>query len=191
MGVVMKIIKRNAIILAAILFVCVAVYLNWAYNRQEENLSEPGARETVNAVSAEGDGEGLFYEAPVPAVSTASAVTEYFTSARLTRQQARDSAISTLREAAENESAAAEAVSGAMDAITVMAQYTVAEAEIESLVMAKGFEDCLVFLDGQSAIVAVPAPPSGLTFTAVSRITDIVLEKTDLNTEQIKIIEVK
>ena len=29
----MKIIKRNVIILVAILFVCVAVYLNWAYNR--------------------------------------------------------------------------------------------------------------------------------------------------------------
>ncbi len=191
MGVVMKIIKRNAIILAAVLFVCVAVYLNWAYNRQEETLREADAGETVTAVSSEGEGEGLFYEAPVPAVSTASAVTEYFTSARLTRQQARDSAISTLREAAENESAAAEAVSGAMEAITVMARCTVTEAEIESLVMAKGFDDCLVFLDAQSAVVAVPAPPAGLTFTAVSRITDIVLEKTDLNTEQIKIIEVK
>ena len=189
MGVVMKIIKRNAIILAAILFVCVAVYLNWAYNRQEAALAEPDSRETVSTVS---DGEeSLFYEAPVPAVSTASAVTEYFTSARLTRQQSRDSAISTLRDAAETESAASEAVSGALEAITVMAQYTVVEAEIESLVMAKGFEDCLVFLDSQSAVVAVPAPPSGLTFTAVSRITDIVLEKTDLNTEQIKIIEVK
>ncbi len=187
----MRIIKRNAIILAAILFVCVAVYLNWAYNRQERALSETGSKETVSAVDTADEGDGLFYEAPVPAVSTASAVTEYFTSARLTRQQARDSAISTLRDAAESESAAAEAVSGALDAITVMAQYTVAEAEIESLVMAKGFEDCLVFLDAQSAIVAVPAPPAGLTFTAVSRITDIVLEKTELNTEQIKIIEVK
>ncbi len=191
MGVVMKIIKRNAIILAAILFVCVAVYLNWAYNRQEQAMTGPDARETVSAVGAEDQSEGLFYEAPVPAVSTASAVTEYFTSARLTRQQARDSALSTLREAAENESAAAEAVNGALDAITVMAGYTVAEAEIEALVVAKGFEDCLVFLDAQSAIVAVPAPPTGLTFAAVSRITDIVLEKTDLNTEQIKIIEVK
>ncbi len=195
MGVVMKIIKRNAIILAAILFVCVAVYLNWAYNRQEQALSEPDTRETVSAVSAEGalegEGEGLFYEAPIPAVSTASAVTEYFTSARLTRRQSRDSAISTLREASEQESAAAEAVGGALEAITAMAQYSVTEAEIESLVMAKGFEDCLVFLDAQSAIVAVPAPPSGLTYAAVSRITDIVLEKTELNTEQIKIIEVK
>ena len=187
----MKIIKRNAIILAAILFVCVAIYLNWAYNRQEDALTETETRETVSAVSAGGEGEGLYYEAPVPAVSTASAVTEYFTSARLTRQQARDSAVNTLRDAAENESAAAEAVSGALDAITVMARYTVTEAEIEALVMAKGFEDCLVFLDAQSAIVAVPAPPSGLTFAAVSRITDIVLEKTELNTEQIKIIEVK
>ena len=187
----MKIIKRNAIILAAILFVCVAVYLNWAYNRQERALTGTGGEEPVSAASAESDGEGLYYEAPVPAVSTASAVTEYFTSARLTRQQARDSAISTLRDAAATESAAAEAVSGALDAITVMARYTVIEAEIESLVMAKGFEDCLVFLDGESAIVAVPAPPSGLTFSAVSRITDIVLEKTELNTEQIKIIEVK
>ena len=186
----MKIIKRNAIILAAILFVCVAVYLNWAYNRQEQVLTEPDSQKSVRSVSAEDEG-GLFYEAPVPAVSTASAITEYFTSARLTRQQARDSAVSTLRDAAETESAAAEAVSGALDAITVMARFTVVEAEIESLVMAKGFEDCLVFLDGESAIVAVPAPPSGLTLSAVSRITDIVLEKTDLNTEQIKIIEVK
>ncbi len=187
----MKIIKRNAIILAAILFVCVAVYLNWAYNRQEQALAEPDTRETVSTVSTAGEGEGLFYEAPVPAVSTANAVTEYFTSARLSRQQARDSAMNTLREASETETAAAESVNGAIDAITTMAQRAVTEAEIEALVMAKGFDDCLVFLDEGSAIVAVSAPVSGLTFTAVSRITDIVLEKTPLTTEQIKIIEVK
>ena len=189
MGVVMKIVKRNAIILAAVLFVCVAVYLNWAYNRQEEVLNEESGRETMS--SASGGGEGLFYEVPAPALSAASPVTEYFTSARLTRQQARDSAISTLRDAAETESAAAEAVGSAMEAIEILADHTVAEAEIEALVMAKGFDDCLVFLDGDSAIVAVPAPASGLSFSAVSRITDIVLQKTDLTTEQIKIIEVK
>ncbi len=189
MGVVMKIVKRNAIILAAVLFVCVAVYLNWAYNRQEQTLAEEAGTQTMSA-SVSG-GEGLYYEAPAPAVSAASPVTEYFTSARLTRQQARDSAVSTLRDAAETESAAAEAVGSALDAIEILARNTVAEAEIEALVMAKGFDDCLVFLDEGSAIVAVSAPVSGLTFTAVSRITDIVLEKTDLNTEQIKIIEVK
>jgi stage III sporulation protein AH len=186
----MKIIKRNVIILVAILFVCVAVYLNWAYNRQEEALSEDPGRESLSVLAA-GGGSGLFYEAPVPAVSAASPVTEYFTSARLSRQQARDSAMSTLREAAETETAASDSVGGAIDAITAMARNSVAEAEIEALVMAKGFDDCLVFLDENSAIVAVSAPISGLTYSAVSRITDIVLEKTSLTTEQIKIIEVK
>lgn len=187
----MKIIRRNAIILAAILFVCVAVYLNWAYNRQEEALTQGDGDDRAIITLDAGGGDGLFFEAPVPAVSTAGAVTEYFSTARLTRQQARDSAISILRESAETESASADTVNEAVDAISVMAQNTVREAEIESLVMAKGFDDCLVFLDADSAIVAVPAPASGLTYTAVSRITDIVLDKTELSTDQIKIIEVK
>lgn len=186
----MKIIKRNAIIIAVVLFVGVAIYLNWAYNRQERELDEQG--QAVSGILDTAGSEDLFYTAPVtaPVLSAADAVTEYFTSARLTRQQARDSAISTLREAAETEQM--EAASGhALDAITEMAKFTVTEAEIESLVMAKGFENCLVFLDEDSVIVAVSAPASGLSASAVSRITDIVLQETPLNTEQIKIIEVK
>lgn len=186
----MKIIKRNAIIIAVVLFVGVAVYLNWAYNRQETELAEKG--QAVSGVLDTAGSEDLFYTAPMtaPVLSTADAVTEYFTSARLTRQQARDSAISTLREAAETEQT--EAASGqALNAITEMAKYTVTEAEIESLVMAKGFDDCLVFLDDDSVIVAVSSPAAGLSASAVSRITDIVLQETPLNTEQIKIIEVK
>lgn len=185
----MKIIKRNAIIIAVVLFVGVAVYLNWAYNRQETELEEQG-QEASGVMDTVGS-EDLFYTAPVtaPVLSATDAVTEYFTSARLTRQQARDSAISTLREAAEEQT---EAASGhALDAITEMAKFTVSEAEIESLVMAKGFDDCLVFLDDDSVIVAVSAPASGLSASAVSRITDIVLQETPLSTEQIKIIEVK
>jgi len=185
----MKIIKRNAIIITAILFVCAAVYLNWVYNKQEEDLQE---NSQSAAVILETDGAAeLYYEAPVPAVTAASAVSEYFTSARLNRQQARDSAISTLREAAETESASLESINRSVDEITIMAQYSVTEAEMEALIMAKGFEECLVFLNSDSAIVAVSAPETGLSASAVSRITDIVLQETDLNTEQIKIIEVK
>ena len=188
-GESMKIIKRNAIIIAVILFVGVAVYLNWAYNRQETKLADAEPGQEVAGVLDTAGSEDLFYSAPAPApaLAAADAVTEYFTSARLTRQQARDSAISTLREAAETETES----SSALNAITDMAKYTVTEAEIESLVMAKGFDDCLVFLDDDSVIVAVAAPFTGLNASAVSRITDIVLEETALSTEQIKIIEVK
>ena len=203
----MKIIRRNAIIIAVILFVCAAVYLNWAYNRQEAELEEGAGPRAGSAAVLANAGEGLWYEAsaaqaaqaapaevaPAPAAAPGlgAEVADYFTSARLNRQKARDSAISTLREAAETESASQEAVDEALGAITAMAGYTVSEAEIEALITAKGFQDCIVFLSADSVIVAVPAPAEGLGDSAVSRITDIVLQETNLHTEQIKIIGVK
>ena len=194
----MKILRRNAIIITVILFVCAAVYLNWAYNRQEAQL-DAGAQDRAESAASLSDGtDGLWYEAPEAeaapvqaARSPAAEVTDYFTSARLNRQKARDSAISTLREAAETESASQEAVDEALEAITAMAGYTVSEAEIEALITAKGFQDCIVFLSADSVIVAVPAPAEGLGDSAVSRITDIVLQETNLHTEQIKLIGVK
>ena len=196
----MKILRRNAIIIAVILFVCAAVYLNWAYNRQEAELEEGAASGQSSAAVLADAGDGLGYEAPAAPAAAAPApaasgvvpeVADYFTSARLNRQKARDSAISTLREAAETESASQEAVDEALGAITAMAGYTVSEAEIEALITAKGFQDCIVFLSADSVIVAVPAPAEGLGESAVSRITDIVLQETNLHTEQIKIIGVK
>lgn len=196
----MKILRRNAIIITVILFICVAVYLNWAYNRQERDLQAAGdgLAESAASLSGQLQGEGLFYEAPNDPAAAAEAaqglateVEDYFTSARLNRQQARDSAISTLREAAETVSATQEAVDEALGAITAMASYTVSEAELEAMVMAKGFQECLVFLNEDSVIVAVPAPVDGLGAAAVSRITDLVLQETSLTTEQIKIIGVK
>ena len=196
----MKILRRNAIIIAVILFVCAAVYLNWAYNRQEAELEEGAASGQSSAAVLADAGDGLWYEAPAAPAAAAPApaasgvvpeVADYFTSARLNRQKARDSAISTLREAAETESASQEAVDEALGAITAMAGYTVSEAEIEALITAKGFQDCIVFLSADSVIVAVPAPAEGLGESAVSRITDIVLQETNLHTEQIKIIGVK
>ena len=197
----MKIFRRNAIIIAVILFVCAAVYLNWAYNRQEAELEGNPDGHTGGAAAVLADaGDGLWYEAPAAPAAAAPApaasnpgmeVADYFTSARLNRQKARDSAISTLREAAETESASQEAVDEALGAITAMAGYTVSEAEIEALITAKGFQDCIVFLSADSVIVAVPAPAEGLGDSAVSRITDIVLQETDLHTDQVKIIGVK
>ena len=196
----MKIIRRNAILITVILFVCAAVYLNWAYNRQEAMLDGDAASRAESVSSLTDTAEGLWYEAPAASAAPAQApapvsalneVADYFTSARLSRQKARDSAISTLREAAETESASQEAVDEALEAITAMAGYTVSEAEIEALVTAKGFQDCIVFLNEDSIIVAVPAPAEGLGDSAVSRITDIVLQETNLHTEQIKIIGVK
>lgn len=181
----MKILRRNAIIITVMLFIGVAIYLNWAYNRREAEL-EDGAEVLYE------DESGLYYAEPVSGIAAeVNSVSDYFTNARLNRQQARDSAISTLRAAAETENASQTAVDEALSSIGLMADYAVREAAVEALVTAKGFDECLAFLTDDGIIVAVPAPAEGLGNSAVSRITDIVMEETGLHTEEIKIIAVQ
>jgi stage III sporulation protein AH len=185
----MKLFKRNAIILTVVMFLCVAVYLNWSYNRNHSDEGELGAVDASFEDETGDIGEsGLFYGEDN---NLSQEVSDYFFDARLARQQARDSAISTLQEASQTEGATQESIDMAVNAITAMAGYSLSEAEIETLIKAKGFADCVVFLEEDSATVAVPAPQEGLSTSAVSRITDIILSETDLTVEQIKIIEIK
>jgi len=194
----MKMIKRNAVIITAVAFLGVAIYLNWSYGRNEDEAAaglKKGVDEAaVNDYAEQGEEIGLFYE-PENEMQAAAAVyddvSDYFATARLTRQQARDSAISILREATELENATQEAVDGAMAEMSVMAGFSLDEVEIETLIKAKGFAECVVFLDDDSVTVAVSAPEEGLSSSAVSKITDIILAETGLSAEQIKIIEVK
>jgi|LSQX01.3.fsa_nt_gb stage III sporulation protein AH len=185
----MKLFKRNAIILTVVMFLCVAVYLNWSYNKnhnEEDELSPEDVVYTEGSEDMESE-SGLIYQEE----QYRDAVSEYFADARLTRQQARDSAITTLQEAAKLEGATQEAIDSTMNEITVMAAYSLSEAEIETLIKAKGFDECVVFLKDESAIIAVQSPQEGLSTSAVSRIMDTVLTETDLTTDQIKIIEIK
>ena len=44
-----------------------------------------------------------------------------------------------------------------------MADYTVTEAQIENLVVAKGYTDCVAFIGDESVSLAVAAPEGGIT----------------------------
>ncbi|MDR0818411.1 MAG: SpoIIIAH-like family protein [Oscillospiraceae bacterium] len=196
----MKLFKRNAIILTVIVFVCAAVYLNWAYNKG--GGSEPLTSEIENmpADDLAAEQNGMFYDEhdnseneilSSDETNTQNKVSEYFADARLTRQQARDSAVTILRETSESSAASQEVIDESLSGITAMAEFSLSEAEIESLIRAKGFTECVAFLSDNSIIVTVPAPLEGLSATAVARITDIVTSETALTYEQIKIVEVK
>ena len=75
------------------------------------------------------------------------------------------------------------------EAIESMASVTVSEAQIENLVTAKGYTDCVAFVNENSASVVVAAAEDGLTDADVARITEIVTGETGLTAGQIKIIE--
>ncbi len=94
-----------------------------------------------------------------------------------------------LQEAESDENAEESVLNEASRTLQVLASYTVAESQIESLVTAKGYADCVVFMGEDSVSVVVAAPETGLNTADVARIKDIVVNETDYTPEQIKIME--
>lgn len=194
--------KRNAVVAAIALFVCAAVYLNWSYEQEaagktlgESTLvgSEDPLLNGTSGNSSSGTEGGSQTEGETQSEAgssqTGAASSDYFSTARLNRQQARDNALSLLQEAAEDDKADQAAVDEANAAIQTMADATVTEAQIENLITAKGYADCVAFLGEDSISVVVSAMENGMTDADAARIGEIVKEQTGLNADQIKIIE--
>ena len=202
--------KRNAVVAAIALFVCAAVYLNWNYGKEGtadagKTLGQStmvGGKTQDPLVSGDGS---------APASGTAgedagdtSAAGEagdvqtpgetggaYFATARLNRQQARDSALSLLQDAAAREDADDAVKTQLSDNIQTMADYTVTEAQIENLVVAKGYTDCVAFIGENTLSLAVSAPEGGLPDADPAKIVDAVYQTAGFTADQITIIEVE
>jgi len=173
--------KRNLTMLAVLMFVCAAVALNWSYNnRWGSPDSEMVAAEDEAMLGA------AAAESSINSISSG-----YFAEARLTRQVSRDEALELLQTAASAETASQETIDSAMNAISAMATCSMQESQIENLLIAKGFEECVVYIGNDTVTVAVPAPGEGLSSEAVARITDVICTETDYEAEQLSIIEVK
>ena len=206
----MKLWKRNLVVAAIVLFVCAAVYLNWSYTKDTADTGKVlGQAAQVGAQSSDPLLNSPASTAPAnpedstngvgvpPATSTQPSATEpeqalqsgYFDSARLNRQQARDGALSILQQTVGNAQADQAMKDQAGAAIQTLANDTVSEAQIENLVTAKGYADCVAFIGEDSVSVVVAATEAGLTDADIARITEIVTGETGLDAGQIKIIE--
>ena len=184
----MKLWKRNLIAAAIVLFVCGAVYLNWSYTQ------DTAAGRNLGQAALVGGREDPLLTQPDPGTADGKSdgtaeSGSYFSTARLNRQQARDNALSLLQEAAKDEKADQTAVDEANASIQTMADATVTEAQIENLITAKGYTDCVAFLGEDSISVVVSALDNGMTDADAARIGEIVMEQTGLKADQIKIIE--
>ncbi|MBE7003800.1 MAG: SpoIIIAH-like family protein [Ruminococcaceae bacterium] len=186
-----KLWKRNAVVGAVLVLVIAAIVLNGRYAAEAEPTVEPpetGGKILGQATEVVSPEPGEAEEASaVPEVGVAS---DYFAAARLSRQQARDSALSLLQQAGESEEMDAQVASEVAQGIEALASYTMTEAQIENMITAKGYEDCVVFLSDNSVSVVVSTSQDGLQTEDIARITDIVKQETGLPATAIKILEV-
>ena len=197
--------KATAITLAAALVV--AVYLNWQYARtgvtlEEDAVNVAAAVETEEAVSAP-IMDGLMTEAE--AVSSANknygeaqlvsvannSGSKFFEEARLKRPKAHDEAMDAVQKALKSASLSAEEKKSYTQQLTGSLEDLNAENEIETLVRAKGFADCLCFLQSGRADLTVMTSGDALTAAQVAQIRDIVLSKSNVTAQNITIVEVK
>ena len=183
-----QLLRRNAVVAAVGLFVCAAVYLNWSYEQETQAGKTLGQSTLVSGET----GDALLDDGTEVTVHQESQPEEsgYFAAARLNRQQARDSALSLLRDAAAQEDADEAMLAQVNDTIQTMSDYTITEAQIENLVTAKGYADCVAFIGEDSLSLAVAVPEGGMTQADTARIVDVVMQSADFTPEQIKIIEV-
>ncbi len=171
--------KRNIALLAVLMCVCAAVLLNWSYNNRWGR---------ADRVMTAAEDEQL---AEANATKDAAMNSGYFAEARLTRQVSRDEALQLLQNAASADTASQETIDSAMNAIAAMATCSMQEAQIENILLAKDFADCVVYIGNGAVTVAVPAPIDGLSEEQVAQITDIICTETEYNATELNIIEVK
>lgn len=111
---------------------------------------------------------------------------DYFTTTALNRQQSRDEAIDVLKLVTESEEASAEAKAEANAKIAKIATDIQNETNIETLVKAKGFEECVAVISENSVSVIVSCEQ--MQAAEAAQILAIVYDTTGIEPENVSII---
>lgn len=177
-AIVMKIGKRNIAIACSVLLIGAAVLLNWilfaganpqdgydGYDQPTGNVSDTQNPDNTTVDNAD---------------------STYFSATQVSRQRARDEALEVLQAVVDNPEASEAVKTEALAGISAIAEEIQKEANIESLITAKGFEQCVAVLNGDTASIIVSADE--LQPAQLAQINTIVYEQTGIAPSGITII---
>lgn len=170
--------RKNTLVACCVLLIAVAVWLNFSF----ADNTDIAAGGTNTDTQAQGKilGESTF-------VSNQSTEEDYFSIAVINRQRVRDEAIDMLREVVDNVETNSAIRENAFNEMTRMAGETNSEINIENLITAKGFEECVAVISGDTANIIVKS--DGLLPEQLAQIQEIVYTQSGTSIENIKIIE--
>ena len=179
-----KNLKRNLVVMGSVLLIGGAVWLNWAL------FSDAGDDDYDPSYYTSGDVENGNQNSNNSGNNTNADASEgesYFAMAAIDRSRARDEAMEVLNQITASTDASEEARAAAYAAIEQMAQEIENEANIETLLKAKGFEECVAVISNSTATVIVKS--EGLLPSDLAQITEIVYEQAGISPADIKVIE--
>ena len=163
--------KRQWILSGLLVMIAVAGYINWQYTalpQEEESVPTAVVEET--------------------AVKPQSTQNNYFTNARVDRENVRSQSTDMYRQIAEDSAASADARKEAEIALTAIAKAKENEGIIEGILKAKGFEDAVVYITED---VSVVVKSEELLPAQVAQIRDAVIETAKVRADQIRVMNVE
>lgn len=186
--------KKQIIMTCLTLMLAIAVYINYAsapkITKDGEIIETAEMGDSVNYGDTEfvnnidGSAEPVNADADTPENGA-----DYFAQARLDKMNNRDEAVQTLQTIiGGGDLTEDELVINALDAVEV-SKLIESEGTIESLVKAQGFEDCVAYLDGETAKVVIKT--EGLDKAQAASVKEIIMGETEVSAENIRIFEVK
>lgn len=162
-----KNLKKNLIVLASLAIIGGAVYLNWSYFSPSGSADANELKIDHNVVNESDE--------------------SYFAMTEVSRQRSRDEAMEVLQSIIDNNSAADAERNEALNSISTIAANIESEGNIESLVVSKGFEECVAVISGGNATVVVKS--DGLLENEVTQIQEIVYNESGILPENLHIVE--
>ena len=193
--------QRKASLILLSFAMVIAVYLNWQYAREGSDtyiLTDDILQQVNTAVNDESDllktEEDYETKNYGDAQLVATAKTDsdkYFEQARLARQKTRDEALDTLQKTLKNTKLSDIDKKQATEKLANIIQNMTTETDIENMLKAKGFQDCVASITEDKISLAVRPVKGELSKADVSKIRDVVLAKTTISSQNIVVVEVK
>ena len=177
-----KIGKRNLIVALAILVIAGAVYVNYRIFSDPIGSIGYGTNNMEDTYGAAAGGDGQSAEA-----GKTEAEDGYFAATVLSRQKARDEALGVLQTVVDSADAMQETKAQAFADISQIAKDIESEANIETLIEAKGFENCVAVVNGSTVNIVVKS--DGLLPSEIAQINEIVYEQAGTLPINVKIVE--
>ena len=180
----MNIWKKNLVAAAILVTVCGGIYVNWLYTEDQATMDLTDTLDASKLLSS--DMLVMGGEAQENQNMPVNTVEDYFAAVRLSRQEARDSALTLIQEAM-----AYDETDTSSNQLEQIVQTALTEAQIESLVIAKGYTDCVAYISNEGISVAVATPEGGMDQEDVAVIGDIILSQSDFSLDDIRVIPVQ
>ncbi len=194
--------QRKASLIVLSFAMVLAVYLNRQYARNDgsgyiltdeltQQMNAEAEISETDMLMTDDDYETKNYGDAQLVATTKTDSDKYFEQARLSRQKTRDEALDTLQKTLKNAKLSDTEKKDATNKLARIIRDMTSETDIENMVKAKGFSDCVASIADGKISVAVRPVSGELSKSDVAKVRDIVLSKTTISSQNIVVVEVK